>query len=622
MITVLMPEICLPLFNSWKRHSIKRLEEQHQKDKAAVERKNRNYEKVKEEYRKHRDAYDEASQRFLDNQAGYIAKTYLKKGEACPVCGSFDHPAPCVMAETAVYSREEIEELRQQLDTAMARQDKASWEARDQRQKATVLGETIADKMQDLKKRLEKYFVSLPIVNVVTDITPVLDTWKEELTAEGQRKNEAYRKLQETKTFLQNLDPRKKEQQELLREAVKEREEKKQSLEVAKGQLEQLKKQRTFASREDAGTALKLAEIKKQEVDKRATAIGDTLTTLEENISKCKTLLQDCNNKLPKQEEKRDALLEKYENRIRQPVSIKESFTKNTSTHVILSQTQWKKLVAEHEKEEIEKIEEAIGKYRQDMTMAETKKEIATVNTKGKEKPDIEDLTKKYNEANDRLTLAEEKEKTLKKEVDNNAKAYTKLQEIRETGGQVMEEYSLVHGMYVCLSGNVTGARMDIETFVQRYYLEHILDAANARFEEMSAGQFQLQMMDMEEASTGKNKGLDLVVYSTVTGKKRPVGTLSGGESFMAALSLALGMADEITRRSAAINLDVMFIDEGFGSLDDHSRNQAVKVLRQMAGGTRLVGIISHVSELKQEIDDQLLVTKDHEGSYARWQLS
>ena len=218
--------------------------------------------------------------------------------------------------------------------------------------------------------------------------------------------------------------------------------------------------------------------------------------------------------------------------------------------------------------------------------------------------------------------MAEEKEKTLKKEVDNNAKAYTKLQEIRETGGQVMEEYSLVHGMYVCLSGNVTGARIDIEIFVQRYYLEHILDAANARFEEMSAGQFQLQMMDMEEASTGKNKGLDLVVYSTVTGKKRPVGTLSGGESFMAALSLALGMADEITRRSAAINLDVMFIDEGFGSLDDHSRNQAVKVLRQMAGGTRLVGIISHVSELKQEIDDQLLVTKDHEGSYARWQLS
>ena len=98
----------------------------------------------------------------------------------------------------------------------------------------------------------------------------------------------------------------------MLRKAVKEREEKKQSLEVAKGQLEQLKKQRTFASREDAGTALKLAEIKKQEVDKRATAIGDTLTTLEENISKCKTLLQDCNNKLPKQEEKRDALLEKY----------------------------------------------------------------------------------------------------------------------------------------------------------------------------------------------------------------------------------------------------------------------------------------------------------------------
>ena len=163
---------------------------------------------------------------------------------------------------------------------------------------------------------------------------------------------------------------------------------------------------------------------------------------------------------------------------------------------------------------------------------------------------------------------------------------------------------------------------MDIETYVQRHYLEQILEAANQRFQDMSAGQFELRMCDIDKARTGKNRGLDLRVYSAVTGKVREVRTLSGGESFMAALSLALGMADQIQESSAAINLDMMFIDEGFGSLDEHSRDQAVKVLQNMAEGEKLIGIISHVTELKQEIEDQLIVTKDDQGSHTRWQIS
>ena len=185
-----------------------------------------------------------------------------------------------------------------------------------------------------------------------------------------------------------------------------------------------------------------------------------------------------------------------------------------------------------------------------------------------------------------------------------------------------MEEYGRLDNLYRLVSGNVTGARMDLETYVQRFYLEQILDAANRRFLEMSAGQFELRMYDLEKAGEGRNKGLDLMVYSTVTGTVREIRTLSGGESFMAALSLALGMADQIQESSAAIHLEIMFIDEGFGSLDEHSRQQAVRVLQEMAAGNRLTGIISHVTELKQEIDDQLIVTKDDEGSHVRWQLS
>ena len=98
--------------------------------------------------------------------------------------------------------------------------------------------------------------------------------------------------------------------------------------------------------------------------------------------------------------------------------------------------------------------------------------------------------------------------------------------------------------------------------------------------------------------------------------------TLSGGETFQASLSLALGLADEIQSNAGGIRLDAMFVDEGFGSLDEHSRSQAVRVLQKMAGGSRLIGIISHVTELKQEIEDQLIVRKDETGSHVRWQIS
>lgn len=138
----------------------------------------------------------------------------------------------------------------------------------------------------------------------------------------------------------------------------------------------------------------------------------------------------------------------------------------------------------------------------------------------------------------------------------------------------------------------------------------------------MTGGQFELRMYQLDKAGEGKNHGLDLMVYSSVTGKEREVRTLSGGESFMAALALALGMADQIQQNRSSIHLDMMFIDEGFGSLDEHSRNQAVRVLKRMADKTKMIGMISHVTELKQEVDEQLLITKDQEGSHIRWQLS
>ena len=237
-------------------------------------------------------------------------------------------------------------------------------------------------------------------------------------------------------------------------------------------------------------------------------------------------------------------------------------------------------------------------------------------------RPDLKQIKGLLEEAEQQKSRAEEQLEQAKVQYRENTGVYEALMPQMEQRRCIVEEYGSLDRLYRMVSGNISGARMDLETFAQRYYLERILEAANVRFQEMSAGQFELRLYDLKKAGEGKNRGLDLMVYSYVTGKEREVRTLSGGESFMAALSLALGMADQIQENAAAIDLDMMFIDEGFGSLDEHSREQAVRVLQRMAGGSRMVGIISHVSELKQEIEDQLIVSKDESGSHVRWQIS
>ena len=137
----------------------------------------------------------------------------------------------------------------------------------------------------------------------------------------------------------------------------------------------------------------------------------------------------------------------------------------------------------------------------------------------------------------------------------------------------------------------------------------------------MTSSQLMLRCREFQNLGTRGQAGLDLDVYSPVTDSTRDVKTLSGGESFLAALSMALGLADVISDTAGAIRMDTMFIDEGFGSLDDEAREQAIAILNELAGADRLVGIISHVSELKEQIDRKLVVSRTAKGSTVRWEL-
>ena len=171
-----------------------------------------------------------------------------------------------------------------------------------------------------------------------------------------------------------------------------------------------------------------------------------------------------------------------------------------------------------------------------------------------------------------------------------------------------------VKALYATANGTLTGKeRVKLETYIQMTYFDRIITRANTRFMVMSSGQYEL-VRRKEAENNRAQTGLDLDVIDHYNGTVRSVKTLSGGESFKASLSLALGLSDEIQSSAGGIKLDTMFVAEGFGSLDEESLSQAMKALNSLAEGNRLVGIISHVAELKERIEKQIVVTKERTG--------
>ena len=190
----------------------------------------------------------------------------------------------------------------------------------------------------------------------------------------------------------------------------------------------------------------------------------------------------------------------------------------------------------------------------------------------------------------------------------------TALENIRNKSRELAgleKRWSWVRSLANTANGNIAGKeKIMLETYVQMRCFDRILVRANTRLMVMTGGQYELVRRQVSENNRSKS-GLELDVIDHYNGTRRSVKSLSGGESFKASLSLALGLSDEIQASAGGIRLDTMFVDEGFGSLDEESLQQAVRALAGLADGNRLVGIISHVSELKERIDRQIVVTKD-----------
>ena len=208
---------------------------------------------------------------------------------------------------------------------------------------------------------------------------------------------------------------------------------------------------------------------------------------------------------------------------------------------------------------------------------------------------------------------AERQALSTRAEVNRSALKRLKAEAVRL--GRVRAEFGLYDNLYRTVSGQLAGAeRISLETYVLQYYFRRVVAAANQRLARMSAGRFYLECR-MEEGKKNTRSGLGLNVLDAYTNRDRDVKTLSGGESFLASLALALGFADVVQASSGGVRLDTMFIDEGFGTLDEETLSRAMAALTRLTEGDRLVGVISHVAQLRESIDSQIIVRGSPSGS-------
>ena len=580
-------------------------EKNAQTQQAAYELAQQAYAQARAGAQEQENLYQQLRQAFFDAQAGFIAREQLRPGQPCPVCGSLEHPSPCMLAqEHRELTRETLERAEAELNLARDRQQQTAARAEADRKLAEEKIRQAQRAAKELQEKCGTYFQqeTFSATEAENRVARSLARRQAQLPALIQAEED----LQEIRKQLQQLMERKPRLQETQKQAEAQAQQAEKALEAARAQVSTLEARRKFPTEEIARARLAQAEREDREKSQALEEAQRVLQRATNQKTQAQAQAEQCRRDLPEMEKQRDVRREEYLHFCREKAMEEEA---------------WQRLTRQYPREAADTLQRQAEAFEKRREAAESARKQALISIAGRPRPDMAQLQRAQQEIQKQCAEAQERLEKWRSDFKTNRDVKERLREQTEGRAQAMETQDHLNALYDQLAGKRTGSRMDIETYVQRYYLQKILEAANRRFREMSAGQFEMRLMQEDRAGEGKNRGLDLMVYSAVTGREREVRTLSGGESFMAALSLALGMADEIRGR-AAVNLDMMFIDEGFGSLDDHARDQAVRVLQDMAGGDRLIGIISHVSELKQQIEDQLIVQKGDEGSRVRWQIS
>ncbi|MBQ4529523.1 MAG: AAA family ATPase [Lachnospiraceae bacterium] len=573
---------------------------------------------------------------FLDAQAGLLAKD-LNEDRPCPVCGSLHHPKLAVIPEKAP-EKEELEKAREEVAQWEAKAEQISAQAGEQRIQA---GQEAAELVKKFSEEMTEEFSK---EKFLADEQIYLEKWSEEIKVQEEKLEKDNQELEaERKKLLEE----KKAFEEVTR-LIEDVESEKQQLQIILAQKEQelattegeksVQEQQYFSAREEIINFVKgkdMAEYaqKISESNHVLFIVDEILQVLENQLLEFKKKIQENHERvsqkkaleenIPKLEEQQSQLAIELQ---QMAIDLERKYTTIEQQNQLVESLK-EKLQGDSKEETKEKIE--IYKS-QVLTMEKERREAEntyqTYKTEiGKLKASIETLEsqKKKNESIKEEELIqkkqqlEEEQEILSKELKEhysvmqiNLGIYRTVSEHQKTLVQAEQEYVWLKALSDTANGNVVKKRkIELETYVQMAYFDRILKRANKRLLMMSGNQYELKRQEDGENKKEKS-GLELNVIDHYNGTERSVKTLSGGESFQASLSLALGLSDEIQASAGGISLDAMFIDEGFGSLDEESLKHAMKALNGLAEGQRLVGIISHVAELKERIDKKIFITK------------
>ena len=544
------------------------LEKSYRQDAAQREQKRKELQDATEiELQAARD-YEQAYLSFLKEQAGILAKG-LETGRPCPVCGALEHPSPAALSKEAV-SEAEVEQRKEKRERAQQKREKLYRE------------------YDEIDKKIRE----------------------DELNLSYQRK--AFLEevnMGETK-YLEKFDDgkvsaaKKKPEREVTK---KELEEKQFAVREAKKELESVKINLSYRTRREAKEAF---ERLQQEVERRQQEVS-------RRNERLKAMLEELHQRegQKKQEEMNLTQL------IREEETAQNAYQDSLMQQKFAGEEAYRAAYLPEEK--IQQLKEKCDAYER--TVEEKRSQAAAYQDmlRNEKQVDTTELRARLGSYELEEKVLEEQHLNLYNAISTNTSVLEQSAHYRKELEALKEQAAVVESLSRTANGRLSGsAKIDFETYIQRQYFKQIIAEANKRLLTMSSQQFMLKLKESANSGKKTNEGLDLSVYSLVTDSERDIKTLSGGESFLAALSMALGLSDIVGRNAGAMKLDMMFIDEGFGSLDVQARKQAIDVLNELAGDRRLVGIISHVTELKEQIEHKLVVTRTEKGSRAAWEES
>ena len=569
-------------------------EQQLQQQKNALQTQETTYQQALAQWKQARAHADQAQAAFLADQAGVLAGQ-LQDGVPCPVCGSTHHPHPAQPSQQGL-SQEETQQLQAQAEA----------QYQHCTQLATELS-TLRGQLQAEQTHLEQEAAELLDDAQEAPLSQALERCQQETTAQLTQ-------LQQNVTETAAQCRQRTQAQEKLEQLQAQRTELEPLLTQQRAELEDVQRQYSAANARRGETKKRLLFPTRPEVEAAIQAFQQQLDESRKGLEQARQRLDDHR----KQMEHNRLLLEAKEAELPQVAELCALSRQRLEEALTQAGLTEQTLTTEGDTLQEERLQAQRQTLQDYHTQVQTKTALLTQlaqELNGVEQVELEPLHQTIAELENVIQTLEEQERQIAVRIQSNESIRDACRKGAASLQGAQEDYLRLKELSDTANGELTGrAKITFERYVQGRFFRQIVARANHRLYQMTNGRFQLAMQETAQNNRGKT-GLDLDVIDHYTGKRRSVKTLSGGEAFQASLSLALGLSDVVQRRSGGIQLDALFLDEGFGTLDEEALRQAIGTLQRLADGQKMVGIISHVAELKEAIGRKIIVTATAQGS-------